>query len=73
MKASLQNPSIKGQAKKNSSADLELRFLELQALREKVRLAECGRTAAEPVGICFKNAQIDANRPDAKKGEAERH
>jgi len=73
MKASLQNPSIKGQAKKNSSADLELRFLELQALREKVRLAECGRIAAEPVGICFKNVQIDANRPDAKKGEAERH
>jgi len=73
MKAFLQNPSIKGQAKKNSSADLEIRFLELQALREKVRLAECGRTAAEPDGICFQNVRINANRLDAKKAEAGRH
>lgn len=74
MKAFLRNPSIKGQARKNPSADLELLFLELQALREKVRLAECGRAAAEPVETCFKNVQINAkHRPDAKKAEAERH
>jgi len=47
--------------------------LELQALREKVRLAECGRTAAEPDGICFQNVRINANRLDAKKAEAGRH
>ena len=48
MKASpgLQDRSIKRQVRKNSSADLRIRFLELQRLRELVRVAECGRLTA---------------------------
>jgi len=42
----LQNRSIKRQAKRNSTADLRMRFLELQRLRELVRIAECGRLTA---------------------------
>jgi hypothetical protein len=61
---SLHNRSIKRQAKKNSSADLKIRFLELQRLRLMVRLAECGRfvgaadgAGSESSGICKNTAQ----------------
>lgn len=50
MKAAPFLQSIKGRAKKNSSvnscAELRIRFLELQRLRQMVRIAECGRIAA---------------------------
>jgi len=48
MKASpgSQDRSIKRRVRKNSSADLRTRFLELQRLRELVRVAECGRLTA---------------------------
>jgi hypothetical protein len=66
-----QNRSIKRQAKKNSLADLKIRFLELQELREKVRFAECGRVAAAPDEACFRSS--GANTAQGKEPEARRH
>lgn len=52
------NRSMKGRAKKNSSADLKIRFLELQRLRELVRVAECGRIAAPADGTGLEGSRI---------------
>lgn len=52
------NRSIKGRAKKSSSADLKTRFLELQRLRELVRVAECGRISAPADGTCLERSRI---------------
>jgi hypothetical protein len=62
-------PSFRGRSikklTKNSSADLKIRFLELQRLRLMVRLAECGRfvgagdeaTSSDESGICLNTAE----------------
>jgi hypothetical protein len=57
----LPNRSLKRQAKKNSSADLKIRFLELQRLRLMVRLAECGRFAGAADGADSESSGICAN------------
>ena len=51
------NRSIKEQAEKNSLADLRSRFLELKELRQKVRLAECGRIAATQNGARHRSSR----------------
>ncbi len=48
----LPDRSIKRQVRKNSSADLRIRFLELQRLRELVRVAECGRLTGTANDVC---------------------
>jgi hypothetical protein len=64
----LRNHSVKGRAKKNSLADLKIRFLELQELRQKVKFAECGRIAAAPRGACLRSSRAktaEGNEPEA--------
>jgi len=48
----LKDRSIKRRVRKYSSADLRIRFLELQRLRELVRVAECGRLTATANDVC---------------------
>jgi hypothetical protein len=51
----LRNRSIK-QPKKTSLMDLQIRFLELQELRKKVKFAECGRLVAPPHGASVQSS-----------------
>ena len=48
----LKDRSIKRRVRKYSSADLRIRFLELQRLRELVRVAECGRLTGTANDVC---------------------
>jgi len=49
---SLHDRSIKRQVRKNSAADLRIRFLELQRLRELVRVAEYGTLTGTANNVC---------------------
>ena len=44
--------NAKNRTKKRPSADLRRQFLELQRLRERVRIAQCGRMAPSLEGTC---------------------
>ena len=69
----LHHRSIKRQAKKNSSADLKIRFLELQRLRLMVRLAECGRFAGAADGADSESSGICANTARGAESRARLH
>lgn len=51
-------------AEKDSAADLKSRFLELQLLRQKVRIAECGRRARALDGS---NYEVQYSRAEPSK------
>jgi hypothetical protein len=67
----LHDRSIKRQAKKDSLADLKIRFLELQELRQKVRFAECGRIAPASDEVYFRTSR--PSRTQGKEPEVESH
>lgn len=72
MKIFMHNRAIKRHVKKTSAEDLKIRFLELQELRQKVKLAECGRIAGALDGPCFRGSQTSADTPQ-EEPKAGRH